>query len=440
MKTSDQKNSNLKSYPEDLSYSDENWQNALNLIESYEKRKRLKLIMASSFFVALCVSALFWFHTYRKDVSPQYVERVSRLNQEASDTSINALAKHDSGIVNEKWSSLVNELNSPSIKEVTTKESPEILSNSYLNQFITSTNNSNSKQSSLKINSSDMSSTQKSIAQSSINTEKITSEQNTKTIAPYKEETQYNEGAANNSEGNINFQTLEDANFLKIRPIPFEHKVGSLASREINSDYYNLSQDRIYVELGTSPWVDYGKGSSGWKDFSIGLTYERKINSKWKVNGSFQYFMINDLTQDIIRTEVQYIYGYDSTKTILYTDRLHYFSIPIGVNYNLNSRWELIFRAGASYMFWTENRLLTQRTSFDERSKKMATNTSGYLNTYRRLNFFVQPGVTFRINEQFWIGSDFQLGLSDITPNNTFNVGNYDRNSKLVMYLKYRIW
>lgn len=430
----------LQSFPDDLQYSEAHWEKALAGIEAYEKKQRRKGIILYStigVIVLSLVTVLFIYESPQSHITEGTAQPGSTIDSlNTSDESVNQpLAKKiksekiQTSESTDESNSVVEEENPDVEVLVNTKESS---SSNYPIEIELVENNENTTNTKIPAKSAT------SVSQSETMTPESDASENL--ASQLDSEEGVGVAASRDMASNESKKARVDYRRMKTQQIDNDLILPALATRDFEPIINDNRLWQMHVRIGTSIWSDFGKKDIALRDFTLGLMYQRTLNNSWSLGAGLDYFMVNDLPQTITRTQVNYTYGYDSTSTRLITDRLHYFAIPIEATYKVNSRLNATMTIGLSYMFWTENRLSVSTSNYEGIRTDQFSETSGYVDTYKRFNTYISPGITYQFSERFWLGGEFQIGLTDITPDEVFKSNLYDRNSKVFIYLRHRIW
>lgn len=205
-----------------------------------------------------------------------------------------------------------------------------------------------------------------------------------------------------------------------------------------------------HFRVGTSVLPGYGAASSSAVNPSLALTLERHFDPTWSVFLGAEYFSIGGVFLSH-RIEESNELGTEFEVNLIRTNRLHYFSLPVGLAMRFGDRHQLTWNAGLSVLAQAEQtNFVGSYVSSDTHEIEditlfegvEGTPTVGYLNGFRALNAYVGMGYNYEINNRVGAGALFQYGLNDITHNHfeKFDQHAFDRNSRVVLFVRMNVW
>ena len=213
-------------------------------------------------------------------------------------------------------------------------------------------------------------------------------------------------------------------------------------------DWFNESPD--------APWfiqpINFQliAGAAVWRDFSthpgdlaldpyLRFDVDRNFNRTWGLSAGLELTSISGLTSTYSKTSTTYDFSYINTTTTVSTNRLYYLTLPVSLKYRLADRYQFTAGLGASYLVAGSNSIRVDRSTPSESQLVNQYNDNGYIKGFSKLNYFGSLGFNYWVGKQTSIGLSAQLGLTDITKNNYFTDGRFDRNSRLCIELKRNI-
>jgi Outer membrane protein beta-barrel domain len=194
---------------------------------------------------------------------------------------------------------------------------------------------------------------------------------------------------------------------------------------------------RISVQMGSNLLSGYSttKNELAWEPFG-GLLLSRKINPKFSIGSGIRYFQISQPLQTLSQDYISLGFKREISTVVVYTDKLHYIDVPISLFYNLNNKHRIVATFQTAYQLTGDNRLVTSNPD----GSTIEAKDRGYTNGFRDFNYSIGLGYEYRIRRGKSIGFNANLGLTDITKNEYFNVNRFDRNSFVGLYLKFDLF
>ena len=192
---------------------------------------------------------------------------------------------------------------------------------------------------------------------------------------------------------------------------------------------------RFYILAGIAAARGYrgNLGANATYGFSpaLGAGYQYNFTDRMSLYLSVYMSYIGNL--NIKETRTQYSYSFDRDSTLLSVTRknLLQLQLPVQVAYKLNRKHSLFGGIGTS--------LGINTISLYEDSKNSGSSQQfGYTDGLRFLDFNASLGYEYHLSPKFSAGIFYQQGFLDMTKNNYFDNGHFDRNSRGGINLRYK--
>jgi hypothetical protein len=194
---------------------------------------------------------------------------------------------------------------------------------------------------------------------------------------------------------------------------------------------------RISVQMGSNLLSGYSttKNELAWEPFG-GLLLSAKISPKFSIGSGVRYFQISQPLQTLSQDYISLGFKREISTVVVYTDKLHYIDVPISLLYNLSTKHRIVATFQTAYQLTGDNRLVTSNPD----GSTVEAKDKGYTNGFRDFNYSIGLGYEYRIRRGKSIGVNANLGLTDITKNEYFNINRFDRNSFVGLYLKFDLF
>lgn len=481
------KDNNLHSshnYPDDLKYSDQNWEMALEGIKDHERSVFYKRVFGIGAAIAVLTLLFVLFQYNSNSIEAQWAKTNSRniefvsLNtnaktfsnnnklDNASSNNPNSIAKITSN-ENNKVSVLPNEKHANSAEALLVNNTNHI--NGGLKPFFdkplsnkthSNTNNIgvdnsiNSANSTANINVSSLKKEKEKIRLNNVTpglNNKGEVLNNPKTIVKnvFPDPSRSLLKVAENNNYNNPKQDIVLAYHLKplillnAKTIPnkyaFVVNPDSRVKKVKQSNSFYIPLDALSLKVSVSPWIQYGKHDY-WSGLnpSLGIEYERNGNNpfySWSIG--LNYFEVSKVPLQLSRSETSLGYGYESTITTVNTDHMHFLSLPVMVSHRFKDRFQLGAGLGVSYLVTASNTVTQTRETNFTSELLSSEKSNGYVQGFQSINYFSLIESRYWINPSFSVGAKYQYGLSDISINDEFGDVLKHSNSKIEFSLKY---
>ncbi|MCC6600294.1 MAG: PorT family protein [Crocinitomicaceae bacterium] len=245
------------------------------------------------------------------------------------------------------------------------------------------------------------------------------------------------------SEPSLTTATKEKAEIQRITPLPVpangNNDLNKLTDCSTISSLENeaLPHWNLSASTGISVLTDF---STPLRDLtydpSLSLNIERNWNNRFSTTTGLEYFSISKVRSPYSQTSVSYDINYKKTVTTVETHRLHYLSLPVRLYYRPGAKHQFQVGMGISYMITGTNEISEYLQTSSEDTLLNRYDDNGFVSGFRDLSVHAEVGYSYRIIRKVWLGTSFQFGLTDITRNNYFGNDAFNRNSRLLLYLK----
>ncbi len=460
------------SYPEDLRYSDDKWEMALDGILAHEKKVRNRRIIGFVVGLGILALSLILYSILnsstntegkkiaaKKDISIQRLMKKNHGNSARKKDSItkDSLVQNNNNPSNNadftpvnnktnknnsaKKNKIKNKLSSKNTNSSTQKHAGNVktsVSNKDYNQEIGKTK----KTKSLDISAKEVGNN-KSITDDKKNGDPITTNNEIKSSTSISHTTQLKNDISANYKNEKSFISP-----IKRRPI----KISNFENRcknNIQEIHYVITQnnpskkqfivpfDAISLVLSSSPWVDYGKNTyfKGIQP-SMGLQYERNGLNKFSWKVGINYAVISDLPITLERATISYGYGVRREITSIKTDQLHLLSLPVQVSFRIHKRMQFTGGVGMSYLLTANNTLVKTKENYQASQLVSTEQAHGYIQGFKRTTFYTLLGANYWFTEKNSLGFNYQFGMSDISIDDEIRETIDDKNSKFEIVFK----
>lgn len=420
-------------------YKEAYWDSALATLQAAEKAKKRKGFFWI-FFGALLLggtTVLILTNSLNKHQTANYTPRQSTYNNNLAENTISNSGNSSKEITSKNSAQLIdkNTINDVSNDEI----------NSNLNSSPTTKNNARNENNDSKNTSRNINSNQPNPISKK--------ETNINPVNPINSQANTNYSVSNNpstptSNSTVNNQKLEvfnsmgvDANSTKDslaqyhgekeefkiisyeknnRKLSFMVNIGALGSKSFTKDQINIDAPYLGGELY----------------YQISNKFNVSIGGGWYTKSKIGYLTKYESTK--------YGFGKNETTTTVLFDKIYLIEIPIKINYALTTNH--LIGAGASYSFILkgENVILSSQTQYgpyatislgNDKEQRITSFEGAYTNSSKAIFLSYE----YRLNR---LGAElrYHYGLNDITNDNIFNKIQIDRNSRLLFTLKYLLF
>jgi hypothetical protein len=168
-----------------------------------------------------------------------------------------------------------------------------------------------------------------------------------------------------------------------------------------------------------------GKDAKG-LNWYAGVNYGKFINQKIGFSVGSQFYNVGHIKQSFYESSKS-VYGLGSTSsnTIITTQALFYFSVPVKFYYAINSAHQVGASVNPSFLFSSKNIVENYRLTDDIRSNEITSKTSGIYEGVRLNNVLVSAFYRAKLNKRTYLNTEFLYGVRDIFKNT--NTNNYSQ-------------
>jgi Outer membrane protein beta-barrel domain len=144
--------------------------------------------------------------------------------------------------------------------------------------------------------------------------------------------------------------------------------------------------------------------------FSLDL--HKRINEKMTINIGLGYSYNNALNTQYQKRISKYYFGRDTANFTVQYSNYYFVSLPIGVQYNINSWLHATTGLGITYM-------LDMKSNLYDKTYGLRT-AYGYGTGFNRTDAYATVGVGVKISTRFTANAQYHYGFTDITKNDYF--------------------
>ncbi|HWY98973.1 MAG TPA: porin family protein [Bacteroidia bacterium] len=205
-----------------------------------------------------------------------------------------------------------------------------------------------------------------------------------------------------------------------------------------------LRKDIISVEAGTSYSLGWSYGNTteanGFNPVA-GFGFTHLFDSTWAIHIGAYYTTINNLSSSTYTSQhTNYDFGYSATDTTITTKWLHYITLPVQLQYNINNKNYIGAGGSISYLITSTGTMTTyNQTAFTAANKAVITQT-GYSKGFNTFNASVMALYGRRFSDKLSASIIAYFGLMDIKDNAFFSTQQFERESGLRILLAYDIF
>jgi hypothetical protein len=206
----------------------------------------------------------------------------------------------------------------------------------------------------------------------------------------------------------------------------------------------NVRKNMFSIEAGASfiaGW-SYGDTTEG-RGFNpiFGLGYTRILNSNWSVHTAVYYNTISRLNSSSYTAHhINYDFGHNTIDTSITTKWLHYITVPVQLQYNLNAKNYIGAGMSLSYLITSSGTMSTfNQTPFAITNKKEMTQ-SGYCQGFNMWNATAMILYGRKLSNRFSINLIAYYGLTDLKENAFFSKQKTERDMGARILLSYNIF
>jgi len=164
-----------------------------------------------------------------------------------------------------------------------------------------------------------------------------------------------------------------------------------------------------------------GKDAKG-LNWYAGVNYGKFINKKIGFSVGSQFYNVGNIKQPFYESSKS-VYGLGSTSsnTIITTQALFYFSVPVKFYYAINSVHQIGASLNPSFLFSSKNVVENYRLTDNIKSNEITSKTSGIYEGVRLNNVLVSAFYRAKLNKRTYLNTEFLYGVRDIFKNSNSN-------------------
>lgn len=164
-----------------------------------------------------------------------------------------------------------------------------------------------------------------------------------------------------------------------------------------------------------------GKDAKGFNWYA-GVNYGKFINKKIGFSVGSQFYNVGNIKQSFYESSKS-VYGLGSTSsnTIITTQALFYFSVPVKFYYAVNSAHQIGASVNPSFLFSSKNIVENYRLTDGIKSNEITSNTSGIYEGVRLNNILVSAFYRAKLNKRTYLNAEALYGVRDVFKNTTSN-------------------
>ncbi len=165
-----------------------------------------------------------------------------------------------------------------------------------------------------------------------------------------------------------------------------------------------------------------------------------RFNPVFGLNAGLSYFSIGGIQQSISSEETTYGFGFSSKVTTVNPHRMHLIDLPVQATLSFAKRHHVLFGVSVSALLDVKSDItLKQIDDFNEQVLD-ESDSYGYKTGIPTFSFALNAAYEFKINKFLNLGARYNYGLTDMADNNYFDSNEFDRNTRLTLYLKYNLF
>lgn len=190
---------------------------------------------------------------------------------------------------------------------------------------------------------------------------------------------------------------------------------------------------RLYINTGINTLFGMSQLQSGFHlRETVGLNYDYHFAKRFTLSTQLELYALPGISHQ------QYLGTDDSESASISLTKisLHYLTLAPRLDFRLGEKHHLALGAGIEYLIINPGEKYEIR---DYTGDKNSGNKTAFYESFNRFNYFVSLGYGFDLSKRFSIYGTYHVGLSDMTKN-SFNTLSHDRNSRLQLMLRMRIF
>jgi len=169
------------------------------------------------------------------------------------------------------------------------------------------------------------------------------------------------------------------------------------------------------VKIALNPYTDFGTVQGFRDNLLLGAFYEKPISDILSLSLGADYLQINSIDRPFSSTNTSYNYGIEHRVTTVHTPKAHFVSVPLDLGLRLKNRFQIRTGLSALILVQTENILenkLERNTSTELLSSE---STKGYRTNLTSLNINAQLGMRYWWSQRNALQCTYYQGLNSFT-------------------------
>ncbi len=200
---------------------------------------------------------------------------------------------------------------------------------------------------------------------------------------------------------------------------------------------------RFSVEAGMSylnGWKNpQGRDAKGFNPV-IGINYFSPVTSKTSLSFGLQYNSVSNLSYSNYTSKVTHLKLGEESEVSVYTPvKLHYLSVPIRFNYDLDLKNTVGLGCNVGYLWNVESELETYTEKLNSTEGHSVSRTFGYTQGFKKMDTQLSAFYRRRLYPNLSVNAEAFFGLTDIKDNKFFNSNRVERNTGVKLTLVYNI-
>ena len=173
----------------------------------------------------------------------------------------------------------------------------------------------------------------------------------------------------------------------------------------------------------------------------LGIGFAHFFDTKWGIYTGLRYGLIANMNvSDKTITTATSGFGTTQTDFTVSTKWLHYLSIPLFLQYQLNEKNAVFAGATISYLINTTSDVIV-RTQSDFKPVEQANKTSyGYVEGFNSLDAAISLAYRRKITGKFSVLAELDYGLLDIKDDTFFSEQAFERSTGIKLLLSYDLF
>ncbi|MBA3683484.1 MAG: hypothetical protein H0W73_20310 [Bacteroidetes bacterium] len=164
-----------------------------------------------------------------------------------------------------------------------------------------------------------------------------------------------------------------------------------------------------------------GKDARGFNWYA-GVNYGKFLNKKVGFSVGSQFYNVGNIKQSFYESS-KAVYGLGSTSsnTIITTQALYYFSVPLKFYYAVSPSHQIGAGVNPSFLFSSKNVVENYRLTDGIKSSEMVSKTSGIYEGVRLNNILLSAFYKAKLNKRMYLNAEVLYGVRDVFKNTSSN-------------------